>query len=149
MMTLSSSSFRDSEEIPQKHGNKAENVSPRLSWENPPEGTRSFALAVVDTHPVAQGYVHWLVIDIPADTAELEEGAAAGAMPAGSREVTPYAGPFPPSGTHDYEFTLYALNTEKVDLPRKVSLQQFTEAIKPNTLATAKLVGKFTKAGAK
>jgi phosphatidylethanolamine-binding protein (PEBP) family uncharacterized protein len=40
-------------------------------------------------------------------------------MPAGSREVRPYAGPFPPSGTHDYEFTLYALKTDRLDLPKK------------------------------
>ena len=149
MMILNSSSFRDSQEIPQKHGKKVQNVSPQLSWENPPEGTRSFALAMVDKHPVAQSYVHWLVIDIRADITRLEEGAAAGGMPSGSRQVSPYAGPFPPSGTHDYEFTLYALNTESVDLPEQVSLQQFTEVIEPRTLTATKLVGKFTKNRAK
>ena len=38
---------------------------------------------------------------------------------------------------------------DKLDLPKKVSLQDFVEAVKPKTLATAKLVGKFTKVRAK
>lgn len=70
-------------------------------------------------------------------------------MPSGSREVKPYAGPFPPSGTHDYEFTLYALETDRLDLPRKVSFDAFTRAVEPHALATAKLVGRFTKIRAK
>jgi Raf kinase inhibitor-like YbhB/YbcL family protein len=145
MLVLSSSSFADSQEIPQKHGKKIENISPQLSWKNPPHGTKSFALAMVDRHPIAQNYVHWIVADMSADTTAISEGASERAMPEGSREVQPYAGPFPPSGTHDYEFTLYALSTDTLDLPKDVSLRQFSEAVEPNTLATAKLVRTFTK----
>jgi phosphatidylethanolamine-binding protein (PEBP) family uncharacterized protein len=54
-------------------------------------------------------------------------------------------GPFPPSGTHHYEFTLYALKTEKLDLPEKVSLETFMKAVEQSSLATAKLVGKFAR----
>jgi Raf kinase inhibitor-like YbhB/YbcL family protein len=102
-------------------------------------------LSVVDRHPVARDYVHWLVVDIDASVTSLEEGASGAAMPAGSREVRPYAGPFPPSGTHAYEFTLYALETDRLGLPRKVSLDAFAKAVEPHALATAKLVGRFTK----
>lgn len=147
MLMLSSKSFRSSEEIPQKYGKQAENVSPQLSWADPPPGTRSFALAMVDKHPVARGHVHWLVTDIGVDTNALREDATHGGMPAGSREVEPYAGPFPPSGTHDYEFTVYALDAEKVDVPTKAGLREFADAVSPHTLGTAKLVGKYTKAG--
>ena len=38
-----------------------------------------------------------------------------------------------------------ALKTEKLALPEKVSLETFTEAVEQNSLATAKLVGTFTK----
>lgn len=144
-MVLNSSAFKDAQEIPQKHGKKIENVSPQLSWRDAPRGTKSFALSVVDRHPVAGNYVHWLVVDMDAGVTSLKEAASGAAMPAGSREVKPYAGPFPPSGTHDYEFTLYALETDRLDLPKKVSLDVFTKAAEPHALATAKLVGKFTK----
>jgi Raf kinase inhibitor-like YbhB/YbcL family protein len=147
-MVLNSSDFEDQQEIPQRHGKKIENVSPQLSWADAPTETRSFALSVVDRHPVAANYVHWLVVDIDADVTSLTTGAAGSAMPTGSREVEPYAGPFPPSGTHDYEFTLYALDTDRLELPKEVSLDAFKSAIEPHLLATATLVGKFTKIGA-
>jgi Raf kinase inhibitor-like YbhB/YbcL family protein len=145
VMTLSSSSFEDGGDIPQKHGKKIENVSPPLSWTDAPPGTRSFALCVVDRHPVAGNYLHWLVVDIPSDESSLREGAAGGAMPAGSREARPYAGPFPPSGTHDYEFSLLALDTDRLELPKEASLEAFTQAAEPHALETARLVGRFTR----
>jgi len=144
-MSLTSSSFSDGGTIPQRHGKKVDNVSPQLSWTNAPAETKSFALAWVDTHPIANSYVHWLVVDLDPATTSLPEGAADGAMPAGSRELTPYAGPFPPSGTHTYELTLYALDTETLALTANVSLEELTATIKGRTLATARIVGQFTK----
>jgi Raf kinase inhibitor-like YbhB/YbcL family protein len=144
-MSLTSSSFSDGGSIPQRHGKRIYNVSPQLSWTGAPAETKSFALAWVDTHPIANGYVHWLVVDIDPATTSLPEGAAGGGMPVGSRELTPYAGPFPPSGTHAYELTLYALDTDTLSLPANVSLAEFTAAIKGRTLATARIVGEFTK----
>ena len=144
-MSLTSSSFPDGGEIPQRYGKKVRNVSPQLSWSDAPPETRSFALALVDTHPIANGYVHWLVVDIDAATTSLPEGAADGAMPTGSRELTPYAGPFPPSGTHAYELTLYALDTETIALPANVPLEEFQARIADRTLANARMVGEFTK----
>ena len=144
-LSLSSSSFPDGGDIPQKYGKKSDNVSPQLSWTGVPEDARSFAIAMVDTHPVARGYVHWLVADIDPATTSLPEGAADGGMPTGSRELRPYAGPFPPSGTHDYEFTLYALDAESLAVPASVTLDEFTARIKDRTLATARMVGRFTK----
>jgi len=144
-MILCSFSFEDGHDLPQKHGKKVGNRSPQLSWEGAPTGTRSFALSVVDRHPVARNYLHWLVLDIDAAVTSLTEGAAGTAMPAGSIEAKPYAGPFPPWGTHDYEFTLYALDSERLDVPRKVTLDAFVRAAESHTLATARLVGRFTK----
>ena len=144
-MSLTSSSFDDGGDIPQKHGKKVDNVSPELSWTGAPSEAKSFALALVDTHPVAKSYVHWLVVHIDAATTSLPEGAADGAMPTGSRELTPYAGPFPPSGTHEYELTIYALDAKTVALPSNASIDEFKARIKGRTLATARVVGKFTK----
>jgi Raf kinase inhibitor-like YbhB/YbcL family protein len=146
MMVLSSSAFKDTQAMPFKYARAGQNVSPPLSWQDAPQGTKSFALVVVDRHPVARNMIHWLVIDIGAEVTSLKEGASGSAqMPAGSRELEPYVGPFPPSGTHDYEFTLYAMKTAKLDLPKQISLETFTKAAEQSRLATAKLVGKFTK----
>jgi Raf kinase inhibitor-like YbhB/YbcL family protein len=146
-MHLTSSSFEEGQEIPRRHGKKFENVSPQLSWSEAPPESRSFALSVVDRHPVARNYVHWLVVDIDAGVTSLEEGASGTGMPRGAREVTPYAGPFPPSGTHDYEFTVYALGTDQLELAGNVSLEAFLAAVEPQTLDSATIVGRFTTPG--
>src|SRR5258708_27194238 len=64
MMVLRSSAFEDTQTMPSKYAKAGQNVSPPLSWENAPQGTKSFALAVVDRHPVARNFVHLLVIDM-------------------------------------------------------------------------------------
>ncbi len=143
MFRLQSPAFNDSQEMAQKYGKKAENVSPPLDWEGAPEGTRSLALSFVDIHPVARDYVHWLVADISPQLSSLPEGAAS--KPSGWTEIKPYVGPFPPSGTHDYEFTLYALRTDRLSLQPGATLEAFRRAAAQHSLATATLIGKFTK----
>lgn len=144
MFRLTSPAFEDGQEIAQKFGKRAQNISPPLQWDGVPDRTRSFALTFVDLHPVARGYVHWLVADLSQQLSSLPEGAAAERNP-GFTEIEPYAGPFPPSGTHDYEFTLYALRTDRLSVRPGATLQEFRQAAAQNSLATATLIGKFTK----
>jgi Raf kinase inhibitor-like YbhB/YbcL family protein len=142
---LTSPAFEHGQEMAQECGKKLQNISPPLVWEGAPEGTRSFALALVDRHPVAGNYVHWLVADIDPKRTSLERGAGNGSGLRDARELKPYAGPFPPSGTHDYEFTIYALDTSTLDLRPGASLEEFTRIAQAHSLATATLVGMFTK----
>jgi Raf kinase inhibitor-like YbhB/YbcL family protein len=144
VLRLKSPAFDDGQEMAQKYGKKAENVSPPLEWDGMPEGTKALALACVDIHPVARNYVHWLVADISPQLSSLPEGAA-GDRNSGFIEIEPYAGPFPPSGTHDYEFTLYALRTDRLGVRPGASLTEFRQAATQTSLATATLIGKFTK----
>jgi Raf kinase inhibitor-like YbhB/YbcL family protein len=111
-------------------GCKGDNLSPALHWENPPPGTKSFALMVHDPDAPTggAGIWHWVVMNIPATATGIEQGAGTvdGArLPAGSRQIiTDYGvpgwgGPCPPVGhaPHHYNFTLYALEVEKLELP--------------------------------
>jgi Raf kinase inhibitor-like YbhB/YbcL family protein len=143
---LQSPAFDDGQEMAQKYGKRADNVSPPLEWVDPPEGTSSLALAFVDIHPIARGYVHWLVADLSPQLGALPEGAAS-SRSSDFTEIEPYVGPFPPSGTHDYEFTLYALRTDRLGLRPGASLQEFRRAAEQNSLGTATLIGKFTRIG--
>jgi Raf kinase inhibitor-like YbhB/YbcL family protein len=141
---LTSWAFDEGQEMAQKYGKKIQNVSPPLEWEDAPQGTKSFALEFVDIHPIARDFVHWLTADISPQLSSLPEGAAGGRNP-GFTNIKPYAGPFPPSGTHDYRFTLYALGTDSFGVRPGASLQDFRRAATQNSLATATLSGKFTK----
>ncbi len=153
-MEISSSAFSDGGRMPAQYAMPAaggKNVSVPLSWKNAPPGTRSFALSVVDLHPVAHSWVHWMVIDIPAGTVSLAEGASGKKMPPESVEMknsfgqTGYGGPQPPKGTgeHPYVFTVYALSSEKLKLPADATLSAFNKALEGKVLATATITGKY------
>jgi len=153
-MEISSSAFKDGERIPIQYvmpGAGGKNISIPLIWKNIPEGTKSFALSIVDPHPVAQNWVHWLVINIPAQVSSIEEGASKNKMPKGSVELQNswreigYGGPQPPKGTgdHPYVVTIYALNTEKLDLGPDTSLSAFRKAIEGKVKGSASTTGKY------
>jgi hypothetical protein len=106
---------------------------------------------MVDPHPVAQNWVHWLVINIPVNATSIDEGASGKKMPPGSVELKNsfgdigYGGPQPPKGTgdHPYVFTLYALKVEKLDLGANTSLSTFKKALEGKILESATLTGKY------
>ncbi|MFD0695127.1 YbhB/YbcL family Raf kinase inhibitor-like protein [Paenibacillus sp. GCM10027628] len=145
---LQSAAFTANGDIPVKyaHGGVAggQNISMPVSWSHAPEGTKSFAVVMYDLHPIADNYIHWSVIDIPAGTKELKEGAA-GSLPAG-KELNAYFGMEPPrfSGDHLYRLAVYALDTEKLDVGRTPS---FFEELEPlllkHSLAYSELDGFF------
>lgn len=153
---LTSPDFENGKSLPLWSVMKAaggENLSPALEWTDPPRGTKSFALALIDEHPVARRWVHWLVINIPSDIRSLKRGASGKDMPYGAIELqnsygfVGYGGPQPPPGTgpHRYVFTLYALDVEKITLPESVTADDFEKAIKSHILGTATLVGIFER----
>lgn len=107
-------------------GCSGSNQSPELSWTNPPEGTKSFAVTLYDQDaPTGSGFWHWVIVDIPATATGLKRGAGntqSNAAPAGSLQsvndtgMPGYLGPCPGEGEapHHYVFTVYALKTEKL-----------------------------------
>jgi Raf kinase inhibitor-like YbhB/YbcL family protein len=153
-MEISSSAFRDKGKIPIQYvmpGAGGKNISIPLTWKNVPAGTKSFALSIVDPHPVAQNWVHWLVINLPKDVTSIEEGASRRKMPSGSAELKSsfgdigYGGPQPPKGTgdHPYVVTLYALNVEKLELGVNTSLSAFEKAIEGKVIESASVTGMY------
>ena len=153
-MEISSSAFKDGEKIPIQYvmpGAGGKNISIPLAWKNVPTGTKSFCLSIVDPHPVAQNWVHWLVINIPPQVTSIEEGASKKKIPKGSVELKSsfgdvgYGGPQPPKGTgdHPYVVTLYALNVEILDLGTNTSLSAFKKAIEGKVIGSASITGKY------
>jgi Raf kinase inhibitor-like YbhB/YbcL family protein len=120
--SLVSSAFSQQGEMPSRHTCEGEDISPPLSWFNPPEGTKTFALIVDDPDapdPSAptMTWVHWVLYNLPATMRELPDGVLPEALPAGTKEGsndwkrTGYGGPCPPIGRHRYVHKLYALDT--------------------------------------
>jgi Raf kinase inhibitor-like YbhB/YbcL family protein len=103
-------------------GCTGENISPEITWRDLPEGTKSVALTVYDPDaPTGSGWWHWLVYNIPVTASSLPAGLPNTRYTQSRTDygVTGYGGPCPPEGDkpHRYIFTLFALNSEKLDLP--------------------------------
>ena len=153
-MEISSSAFKDQGKIPIQYvmqGAGGKNISIPLAWKNPPAGTKSFALSIIDPHPIAQNWVHWLAINIPKEATSIEEGASKKRMPPGSVELKNsfgdigYGGPQPPKGTgdHPYVVTLYVLSVERLELGVNTSLSAFKKAIEGKVIESASITGKY------
>jgi Raf kinase inhibitor-like YbhB/YbcL family protein len=108
---LTSTAFVEGGSIPREFTCDGEDVSPPLAWTGVPEGTGALVLVVDD--PDARGFVHWIVLDLPAADRDLPRGVAPTApSPQQGRNdfgKAGWGGPCPPSGTHHYQFTLTAI----------------------------------------
>lgn len=129
-----------------------ENESPQLSWENTPEGTKSFAITMYDPDaPTGSGWWHWLTFDIPVTTTELVSGAGNTKLELAPEEMIQsitdygmkgYGGPCPPEdhGIHQYIITVYALKTDKLGLNEDTNPAVVGYYLWNNTIAKASIV---------
>ena len=144
-------------------GLDGQDLSPQLSWSGAPEGTRSFAVTVIDKDaPRAGGFCHWAVVNIPAAVDELPEGAGGSpdgmgpsdseaGLPNGSLELANdagyngFVGAAPPrgSGPHRYVVTVHALSVELVPGTPRTKGSRALEDIAAHELATASLTCTF------
>ena len=72
-MQLTSPDFQNEQVIPKEFTCEGEDKSPALQWGDVPEGTKSFALSVIDPDAPSGDFIHWLAYDIPADTREIPQ----------------------------------------------------------------------------
>src|SRR5260221_3016009 len=82
-LTLSSPAFTNDSNIPSKFTCDAgqTNPSPALDWKDAPAGTKSFVLILHDPDaPLAGGFTHWVLFDVPAATTGLPENFQAGSV---------------------------------------------------------------------
>ncbi|MEM0899489.1 MAG: YbhB/YbcL family Raf kinase inhibitor-like protein [Pseudomonadota bacterium] len=119
-------------------------------------------------------FFHWVLVNIPADLTEIAEGVASSGVTAqgkpvgtksygtaGKNDYTSwfdgdpdmggiygdYDGPCPPwndSITHHYHFTVFALDTDHIDVPEGFGGVEARAAIEGHVLAQAEYVGTYT-----
>ena len=143
-MKLKSDDFSDNNSIPSEFTCDGSNISPQLSWEDIPDGTKSFALAFTDPDAPGGNWIHWFVYGISKECRSIDRDS----LPDGAKEVEndfgkkPYGGPCPPFGTHRYVFTLYALDVERLDGLNK---RNFVKTVEQHAIGKAKLTGLYKR----
>lgn len=197
-MHISSDSFEHGEPIPAQFALGAPdgfggNRNPQLSWDDAPEGTRSFALLCIDAdaptdpalvaeagvpipvHHPRGDFVHWAMADIPASVRDIAAGSCSDGVskggkrtpggPAGARQGLNdytgwfagdaemagdwlgYDGPYPPAHdlrVHRYFFRVFALDVERLELPRRFTAGDLLRAIQGHVLAEAATWGSYS-----
>lgn len=153
---VSSTSFKNNETLKNEqvyngYGCSGDNISPDLKWTNAPKDTKSFAIVAHDPDaPVENGWYHWIIINIPKDKIEIKKGERI-ISPAKelitSFDTKGYGGACPPvgHGTHHYNFNVYALNVERIDIPDNISPKEAHDMIKNKSIAKAAITALYQR----
>ncbi len=146
-LRLRSPAFPDRGRIPERYTARAQGLSPPLEWDDPPEGTKTFALLCVNSSRPPPN-VHWLVYNLPAAWRSLPAFVPPGEVMAGGAlqgknhfGTIGYTGVSAPAGkTYRYYFRLWALDTS-LALPAGAEWGQITNAWEGHLLAQGQLSG--------
>lgn len=159
--TVSSPAFGDDQRLPLKYAggalcgkdSRGGNRSPPLAWSNPPPGTKSYAVLMIDPDGRrGLGSVHWVAYGIAAARTALKEGE--GNRPApdivegrNSRGSTGYTGPCgpPADGPHHYVIDVIALDLAPDALRAGLDRDQLLQAIDGHSLGPASLVVRYRR----
>lgn len=151
-LEVESSAFRAGEAIPTRYTCDGEDLSPALSWSEPPAGSQSLVVICDDPDAPVGTWVHWVLFNIPPTTRSLPEGVPADPAVAGvgthgsnSWHRLGYGGPCPPAkSTHRYYFKVYALDTH-LALKAGADRQAVEKAMKGHILAEGQLMGRYSR----
>ena len=149
-LPIESDAFEAERTIPQRYTCDGEDLSPPLSWAEPPSGTLSLVLICDDPDAPIGTWDHWVLFNIPATARSLPEEVpadpiveGAGVHGSNSWDRLGYGGPCPPKGgAHRYYFRLYALDT-KLDLEPGAGKKDVEKAMQGHILAQGQLMGRY------
>ena len=160
VFTISSTAFKDGGRLPTKMAGNiksnpncvGENISPQLSWSNPPAGTKSYVLLMSDPEGRAPaGVSHWVAYGIPASVTGFAEGETSKQTDkyVGGKSLMGlphYFGPCtPPGAPHHYTFTLIATDLEPTALQPGMTRDELIKALEGHAKGATGIIGTFSK----
>jgi Raf kinase inhibitor-like YbhB/YbcL family protein len=143
ILQVTSPSFKNNELIPQKFSCEGKNISPALKITEIPHGTKTLAVILFDPDASPDGFIHWVVWDLP-PSSKIPEKIMSGRKGNNGNGEIGYTGPCPPTGTHHYQFTVYALDT-KLSLPETSGKKELEAAMQGHILAQGTITGLYKK----
>lgn len=154
VFTVVSTKFKNNDILPNEQvykgfGCNGGNVAPDLSWANAPANTKSFAIICHDPDaPRENGWYHWLVVNIPSDVNSYKNK-----LPSGAIETLTdfnsqgYGGACPPvgHGMHHYNFTVYALDVEKIDVDKNTKPKEVEKKVLAHSIAKSTITALYER----
>jgi len=152
VMQLKSDAFEQDGLIPFKFTGEGADVSPSLSWTDPPQDAKAFAIICHDpdaplvTGDGTYGFVHWVLYNIPGNVTRLDEDTKLYTSGRNDFGQTRYKGPMPPNGhgLHSYYFWVLALK-EPVEFEAGLTMWQLLKKIEPQLIGMNRLVGRYMR----
>ena len=145
-MKLTSPAFTHNQNVPREFTCDGSDINPPLQISDVPAGAKSLALIVDDPDAPRGDFVHWTLWNIAPDTKEIPENSVPANAIQGATDFGRhgYGGPCPPSGTHRYQFKLYALDA-MLDLPATAKKQDIERAMQGHIIEQTILVGLYQR----
>lgn len=155
-LNITSSAFAQNEIMPARFTCDAKvPLSPPLAISGIPAGAKTLALILHDPDaPMAGGFTHWVKFNMPVngqvasykvESIKLKEGEEpAGVSGKGNGSELSYHAPCPPSGTHRYIFTIYALDAE-LTLKEGATKTELESAMQGHILGKGELIGLYSR----
>ncbi len=146
-LVVESSAFEKGAAIPVQYTCKGADLSPPLRWLDGTGRAKSYVLMMTDSDAPKGDWVHWLLVNIPSNMSQLQQGAS---LPEGAVSVgnsygkTGYSGPCPESGTHHYAFKVWALDTV-LDLDATATQDDVMKAMEGHMVANNQIIGVYTR----
>jgi Raf kinase inhibitor-like YbhB/YbcL family protein len=159
---LTSTTFKDGGMLPTRTGFTksaehpncvGENLSPQLSWSNPPAAAKSFVLTMVDQEGTGGlGDFDLVVYGIPPAVSSFAEGELSKPSPryvggTNAWGLHGWRGMCPPPGTalHHYVIKVIATDLDPKALQPGLTLPELQTRLKGHTMQASALVGRFVR----
>jgi hypothetical protein len=138
--------FASRERIPSEHTCDGEDVNPPLELIDIPQSAKSLVIIVDDPDSPSKIWSHWILWNISPTTKEIKQNSVPKEAMEGINDFGKlgYGGPCPHSGTHRYQFKLYALDV-KLNLPKNSTKEDVENAMEGHILDRALLIGLYSK----
>lgn len=142
-MNVNSPVIKNEGGIPDIYTCDGKNINPPIAVQNIPKEAKGLALVMEDPDAPGQVFDHWVVWNIPIETA-IAEDSIPGVQGKNGKGEEGYTGPCPPpeTGVHRYFFRLYALDC-MLPLEAGSSKHQLMEAMDGHVLAAGELMGMY------
>jgi hypothetical protein len=145
VLKIESSSFANGAKIPTQYTCDGGSEIPSLKFSGVPSTAKSLAVIMDDPDAPGGTYVHWVIWNIKPGTTSIGDGnIPSGAVEGYNTDSSGWYPPCPPSGTHHYNFKLYALDTT-LSISDSSSKNGLLNAMNGHILGTATLVGIYGK----
>lgn len=161
-MSITSPDFKEGQLILEKNvfngfGCKGENLVPEFTISDVPADAKSLAITMYDPDaPTGSGWWHWIVYNIDPSTKTVKSDAMKTKTATFGKNVSfgktdfgtyNYGGPCPPvgHGKHHYILAVYALKTDKINVPGDATAAMIGFNIKANTIERASITAIYQR----